>query len=55
MCRVNPLAWATDVLAKLQDGWPMARLDELLPDAWAKSHGADAETMSSAMPIAAAA
>lgn len=31
---VDPLAWATDVLTKLQDGWPRARLDELLPDAW---------------------
>jgi transposase len=31
---VNPLAWGTDVIAKLQDGWPMSRLDELLPDRW---------------------
>lgn len=39
-CRLNganPLAWATDVLGKLQDGWPMSRLDELLPDAWVKT------------------
>ncbi|MGK4008282.1 IS66 family transposase [Sorangium sp. So ce1036] len=34
---VNPLAWATDVLGKLQGGWPRERLDELLPDAWARS------------------
>jgi transposase len=34
---VNPLAWATDVLGKLQAGWPESRLDELLPDAWAKT------------------
>ncbi|MDC0679005.1 transposase domain-containing protein [Sorangium sp. wiwo2] len=34
---VNPLAWATDVIGKLQAGWPRDRLDELLPDAWAKS------------------
>ncbi|WP_437275449.1 IS66 family transposase [Sorangium sp. So ce375] len=34
---VNPLAWATDVIGKLQAGWPRGRLDELLPDAWAKS------------------
>jgi transposase len=33
---VNPLAWATDVIGKLQAGWPRSRLDELLPDAWAK-------------------
>jgi hypothetical protein len=37
---VNPLAWATDVISKLQDGWPKARLDELLPDAWTKSTAA---------------
>ncbi|MDC0685074.1 transposase domain-containing protein [Sorangium sp. wiwo2] len=34
---VNPLAWATDVIGKLQAGWPRDRLDELLPDAWATS------------------
>ncbi|AUX30312.1 uncharacterized protein SOCE836_024120 [Sorangium cellulosum] len=34
---VNPLAWATDVIAKLQAGWPRERLDELLPDAWARA------------------
>lgn len=34
---VNPLAWATDVIGKLQAGWPRGRLDELLPDAWARS------------------
>ncbi|MGK3985109.1 transposase domain-containing protein [Sorangium sp. So ce136] len=31
---VNPLAWATDVISKLQTGWSRDRLDELLPDAW---------------------
>ncbi|XXU52384.1 transposase [Sorangium sp. So ce1078] len=30
---VNPLVWATDVIGKLQAGWPRKRLDELLPDA----------------------
>ncbi|XXZ04597.1 transposase domain-containing protein [Sorangium sp. So ce302] len=34
---VNLLAWATDVIGKLQAGWPRGRLDELLPDAWASS------------------
>ncbi|XXZ55363.1 IS66 family transposase [Sorangium sp. So ce341] len=34
---VNPLAWATDVIGKLQGGWPRERLDELLPDAWARA------------------
>ena len=33
---VNPLAWATDVIEKIQGGWPKDRLDELLPDRWGK-------------------
>ena len=33
---VDPLAWTTDVIAKLQSGWPLSRLDELLPDVWKK-------------------
>jgi transposase len=37
MLGVNPLAWATDVITKLQVGWPKTRLDELLPDAWAEA------------------
>lgn len=44
MHRVDPLAWATDVIRKLQDGWPRSRLDELLPDAWAKAPPPDAAT-----------
>jgi transposase len=40
---VNPLAWATDVIRKLQDGWPMARLDELLPDRWVPPAAANPE------------
>jgi transposase len=40
---VNPLAWATDVIGKLQEGWANARLDELLPDTWAKTTDARAE------------
>jgi len=44
---VNPLAWAADVIEKLQGGWPQSRLDELLPNAWA--HGApDAQPDSAA-------
>jgi transposase len=31
---VNPLAYLTDVIEKLQSGWPQSRLDELLPDVW---------------------
>ena len=39
---VNPLEWATDVIDKLQHGWPSSRLDELLPDAWARRRPVDA-------------
>jgi len=28
---VDPLAYLTDVLTKLVDGWPMSRIDELMP------------------------
>lgn len=31
---VDPLAYLTDVIAKVQRGWPMAKLDELLPLQW---------------------
>jgi len=31
---VNPIAYLTDVIVKLQAGWPKARLDELLPHRW---------------------
>ncbi|MDI1478874.1 transposase [Polyangium sp. y55x31] len=31
---VNPLAYLTDVIEKLQSGWPKDRLDELLPNVW---------------------
>ena len=37
---IDPLAYLTDVLAKLQAGWPMSRIDELLPDAWSKPDAA---------------
>ena len=33
---VNPLAYLTDVLQRLADGWPQRRIDELLPDAYAQ-------------------
>jgi transposase len=32
---VDPLAWMTDVLTKLVNRWPMSRIDELMPWAWA--------------------
>ena len=31
---VNPLVYLTDVIEKLQSGWPKDRLDELLPNVW---------------------
>ena len=31
---VPPLAYFTDVLTKLADGWSMDRLEELLPHRW---------------------
>jgi transposase len=31
---VNPLAYLTDIIEKLQNGWPKTRLDEILPDCW---------------------
>ena len=34
---IDPLAYVTDVITKLQAGWPMSRIDELLPDVWSKT------------------
>jgi transposase len=45
---VDPLAWATDVIAKLQQGWPRSRLDELMPDIWAKRRASDAAASNNA-------
>jgi hypothetical protein len=42
-CKLNgidPQAYLTDVLAKLVNLWPAARIDELMPWAWA---GADSD------------
>ena len=33
---VEPIAWMTDVLGKLLDGWPKSRIRELLPHRWVK-------------------
>lgn len=38
MQRINPLAYITDVITKVQNGWPNARRDELLPMAWKLAH-----------------
>ena len=32
---VNPLTYLTDLLTRLVDGWPQARIDELMPWHWA--------------------
>ena len=32
---VDPEAWLADVLTKLVNLWPQARIDELMPWAWA--------------------
>lgn len=41
MLGINPLPYLTDVIDKVQNGWPVARIDELLPDVWAAAHAAD--------------
>lgn len=38
LCGVEPVAYLTDVLTKIETGsWPHGRLGELLPDEWAKT------------------
>lgn len=39
---ISPREYLTDVLAKLEAGWPRTRLRELLPDAWAAARSAPA-------------
>lgn len=39
---INPLAYITDVITKVQNGWPNARRDELLPTAWKRAHSLSA-------------
>lgn len=33
---VDPQAYLADVLAKLVDGWPVQKIDDLMPWAWAE-------------------
>ena len=35
---VDPQAYLADVLAKLVDGWPVQKIDDLMPWAWAERH-----------------
>src|SRR6202795_459240 len=37
---IDPQAYLADILAKLVNGWPVQKLDELLPWAWAKQQAA---------------
>jgi transposase len=37
MLGVEPSRYIADVLRKLHAGWPMSRIDELLPDVWARA------------------
>jgi Transposase IS66 family/IS66 C-terminal element len=37
---IDPQVYLADVLAKLVNGWPVQKLDELLPWAWAKQQPA---------------
>jgi transposase len=37
---VNPQVYLADILAKLVNGWPMKKLDDLLPWAWSAQSGA---------------
>lgn len=34
---VDPEAYLKDVITKVADGWPQSRIDELLPDQWARA------------------
>jgi len=33
---IDPQAYLADILSKLVNGWPMGKLDDLLPWAWAQ-------------------
>ena len=35
---VNPLAYFTDLLTRLVNGWPQKRIDELMPWLWVPQH-----------------
>jgi transposase len=39
--QLNPQAYLADVLTKLVNGWPMKKLDELLPWAWSAAGSGD--------------
>ncbi len=37
---VDPQGYLADILSKLVNGWPMAKIDDLLPWAWAEQNAA---------------
>jgi transposase len=37
---LDPQGYLTDILSKLVNGWPMGKIDELLPWAWAEQNAA---------------
>ena len=41
---VDPVAWLTDVLGKIADGWPQSRIAELLPHRWVQQADQEPET-----------
>lgn len=46
---VDPQAYLGDVIELLQNGWPQARLRELLPDEWQRTRAADAKARTDAL------
>jgi hypothetical protein len=36
--QIDPRAYLADILAKLVNGWPMQKIEELLPWAWAEQN-----------------
>jgi transposase len=50
MAGVDPWDYLQDVLSKLACGWPMSRLAELLPQAWAEQHRQQGQPHAHAAP-----
>lgn len=42
---VDTYAYLVDVIKKLAEGWPARRIDELLPQAWARSRSSEAPSL----------
>jgi transposase len=50
MAGIDPWRYMRDVLTKLAAAWPMSRLAELLPQAWAKQHREERDPEACASP-----